>query len=200
MANPIDFYFDFSSPYGYLASLRIDQIAASHDREVVWRPYLMGAVMKQTGSVPLPDRPLVGDYARLDIARSARRYNIPITMPSRFPISSVTACRGFYFLTDSDPIKAKHFARAVYIAFFTQDRDISSREVISEIAAQCAIEPISFDAALTDPAIKARLRKETEGAIAAGVFGSPLFIVDGQPFWGNDRLAEVDDWLASGGW
>jgi len=200
MANPIDFYFDFSSPYGYLASLRIDGIAATHGRDVIWRPYLMGAAMKLTGSTPLINRPLVGDYARLDILRSARRYDVSITIPSKFPVASVAACRGFYYLTGSEPDRAKHFALSVYAAYFSQNRDISSHTVVSEIAAECGADPTSFAAALSDSAIKERLRRETDGAIEAGVFGSPYFIVDNQPFWGNDRLSELDEWLESGGW
>ena len=106
MTAPIDFYFDFSSPYGYLAAEQIDDLAAKHGREVAWRPILLGAVFPQTGSQPLLNIPLKGDYARRDIERSARLLGISFQIPPGFPFMSVAACRAFYWLHDQDPAKA----------------------------------------------------------------------------------------------
>src|SRR5690606_28310302 len=86
MSAPIDFYFDFSSPYGYLASTRIDAIAARHGRSVDWHPILLGAVFKATGGAPLASIPLKGPYSERDMARSARLMEVPFRLPSRFPI------------------------------------------------------------------------------------------------------------------
>ena len=85
MAAPIEFYFDFSSPYGYLAAQRIDEVAEEYKRTVDWKPFLLGVVFKTTGSVPLLNIPLKGDYARRDLARSARLFEIPFTLPKKFP-------------------------------------------------------------------------------------------------------------------
>ena len=95
MPDPIDFYFDFSSPYGYLASRRIDALAAKHGRTVNWRPHLIGAAFKATGSQPLLNIPMKGDYARIDIPRAARMHGVPFVMPERFPFLSVAAARAF---------------------------------------------------------------------------------------------------------
>ena len=84
MSDPIEFYFDFSSPYGYLASERIDAIAARHGREAAWRPYLMGVAMKVTGSAPVVNRPMLGAYSRRDMERSARRLRVPFRFPEPF--------------------------------------------------------------------------------------------------------------------
>ncbi len=200
MIKPIDFYFDFSSPYGYFASCRIDQIANRHGRPVTWRPYLMGAVFKVTGRGPLPDQPLVGDYARHDFTRSARLHGIPFQMPARLPISAVSPSRAFYWLHDRDPEKAKALARALYSAYFVGGRDISDPEQVAVVAESFGVEHATLISAQQDPVMKQRLRQETDAALARGVFGSPFIIVDGEPFWGNDRLDQVERWLATGGW
>lgn len=200
MTKPIDFYFDFSSPYGYIASHRIDDIAGRHDRPVIWRPYLMGVVFKINGRGPLPEQPLVGDYARRDFARSARLYGVPFQMPARLPISAVNPSRAYYWLYDQDQEQAKVLARALFSAYFVDGRDISDPEHVLGVAQSLGVDRSALATALQDPAVKERLRHETDAAIARGVFGSPFFLVDGEPFWGNDRLDQVDHWLATGGW
>lgn len=200
MPDPIDFYFDFSSPYGYLASRRIDMIAAKHGRAVAWRPHLIGAVFAKTGSQPLVNIPMKGDYARIDMPRTARLYGIPFNPPDKFPFLSVAAARAFYWLSDSDPAKAHDLAAALYIAAFGEGRDIASADNIVEIATGLGVDGEALREALGDPAVKARLKAEVAAAIERGVFGSPYIIVDGEPFWGNDKLEEIDRWLETGGW
>jgi 2-hydroxychromene-2-carboxylate isomerase len=200
MTNPIDFYFDFSSPYGYLASHRIDKIAERHGRSVTWRPYLMGVVFKINGRTPLPELPLVGDYARRDFSRSARLHGVPFNAPSRLPISGVAASRAYYWLYDQDPQKAKVLAQALYGAFFIDDKNIAEPDVVASVAESIGVDSGAVTEALQDADVKNRLRQETDAAIACGVFGSPYVVVDDEPFWGNDRLDQVDRWLETGGW
>ena len=200
MANPIDFYFDFSSPYGYLASTRIDALAAKHGRGVTWRPHLLGAVFKVTGQQPLAAIPIKGGYAAHDLARSARLLKVPFKLPTKFPVGATAPSRAFYWVNDKDPALAKRLAQALYHAYFAEDRDISSPEVTVDVATQTGVERAALDRALNDPAVKERLRTEVEAAIARGVFGSPYIIVDGEPFWGSDRLDQVEQWLETGGW
>ncbi|GIX29400.1 MAG: 2-hydroxychromene-2-carboxylate isomerase [Burkholderiales bacterium] len=200
MSAPIDFYFDYSSPYGYLASTRIEALAARHGREVVWRPILLGAVFKVTGGQPLPTVPLKGDYARRDMLRCARYYGIPLRIPSKFPVATQAPARATYWLWDRDPAKAKALASALFHAYFVDDRDISSPEVTAEVAASMGLPGEALRAALQEPAVKERLRAETDAALARGVFGSPFFIVDGEPFWGVDRMDQLERWLETGGW
>ncbi len=197
---PIDFYFDFSSPYGYFASTRIDDIAARHGRMVTWRPTLLGAVFKITGGQPLPTIPLKGSYAAHDLARSARLLEIAFKMPSRFPISSTAPSRAFYWLGDRDPALAKKLAQALFHAYFAEDRDISNPEVTGNVAAKLGVDKGELTQALNDPAVKERLKSEVDAAIERGVFGSPYIVVDGEPFWGSDRLDQVEKWLETGGW
>lgn len=200
MTKPIDFYFDFSSPYGYIASQRIDVIATKHGRLVNWHPYLLGAVFKVNSRKPLPEQPLVGDYARHDFERSARLYSVPFKYPTRMPISGVSPSRAYYWVHDRDQQKAKELALALYKAYFVEDRDISDPEQVADVAATLGLDRNATLAAMQEPAIKERLKKETDAAIARGAFGSPFVFVDDEPFWGNDRLDQVDRWLATGGW
>lgn len=200
MAAPIEFYFDFSSPYGYFASTRIDGLAARHGRTVNWHPILLGAVFKVTGSQPLPTLPLKGDYARRDIERCARLYGIAFRVPSRFPVATQAPARAMLWLMEQDRDRALELAHAVYRAYFVEDRDIASPEVTADIAAPLGVGQEPLLAALNDPAVKEKLKRETGAAMERGVFGSPFLIVDGEPFWGMDRFEQAEKWMATGGW
>ena len=200
MAAPIDFYFDFSSPYGYFASKLVDGVAAKHGREVTWHPMLLGAAFKVVGTLPLVELPLKGDYARHDFSRVARFHGVPFTVPSKFPVGSVAASRAFYWLQDRDPALAKRYAHAIFDAFYVQGRDISDPAIALAVAKESGADPAALSAALADPAVKERLKSEVDAAIAKGIFGSPWFVVDGEPFWGVDRLPMVERWLETGGW
>jgi 2-hydroxychromene-2-carboxylate isomerase len=197
--NAIDFYFDFSSPYGYLAAQKIEALAAAHGRAVNWHPTLLGVVFKQTGAAPLTEVPVKGPYSRRDFARSARFHGIEYAMPPVFPIPSQAPARMVLWARAQDPAAAGRLARALYRAFFVEGLDISQADVAAEVAGRAGFDAAAARAAVDDPAIKDALKREVESAIAAGVFGSPFVIVDGEPFWGLDRFDQIDRWLASGG-
>ncbi|WP_027136105.1 2-hydroxychromene-2-carboxylate isomerase [Geminicoccus roseus] len=200
MNEPIEFYFEFASPYGYFASLKIDTIAAAYQREVSWRPIMLGAAFKISGSVSNVQAPLRGPYFLRDVPRCARLMGAPLVMPPTMPMNSLTASRTYWWLADKDPDIARGFAEAIFHAHWGMGRDMSTVEQVLEVAADLGIAEEELRAAVADPAIKARLKAETDRAVEAGVFGSPFIIVDGEPFWGADRLDQVERWLASGGW
>lgn len=200
MTQPVAFYFDFSSPYGYFAAAKIDALAAKYNRATQWHPILLGAIFKVTGQQPLTTIPIKGDYALHDLARSARWFGVPFKMPSRFPISSTAPCRAYYWLHDRDPVAAKALALALYQAYFAEDMDISNPVVTADIAAQLGHDRNAVAEALNDPAVKERLKSAVDAAITCGVFGSPYIVVDGEPFWGSDRLDQIEQWLAKGKW
>ena len=200
MSRSIDFYFDFSSPYGYFASTRLDAIARHHGATVRWRPILLGLVFPFTGGQPIPSIPLKGEYGLRDMARCARLHGIPFQLPVPFPVSTQAPARAFYFASDHDPEHATQLAQALFKAYMVEGRDISSPEVTADVAQENGFDREIMRNALGDPALKERVRNESEAALARGVFGSPFVIVDGEPFWGFDRLEQVDRWLATGGW
>ncbi len=126
---------------------------------------------------------------------------VPVQVPQSFPFMSVAAARAFYWLADRDEVGAKALAKALYHAAFDQGGDIASAQRVAEIAHETLnIEVDEVRAALNDPAIKDRLRAEVDAALARGVFGSPFIFVGDEPFWGFDRLADVETWLETGGW
>ena len=199
MPQPIEFYFDFSSPYGYLASEKIEDLATRHNRKVRWRPILLGVIFKQTGGAPLTTLPLKGEYSLHDFRRSARFLDVPYTHPETFPLATQHAARAYYWLHDQDCETARAFVHRVFRALYRNGRDISDLDVVLELAARQGADRDTLLEALTGQALKDRLKGECEAALAKGVFGSPYIIVDGEPFFGADRLPQIERWLASGG-
>jgi 2-hydroxychromene-2-carboxylate isomerase len=197
---PVDFYFEFSSPYGYIATQLADEFEKKIGRPLAWRPFLLGPIFKMTGGAPLTAIPMKGEYSKRDFVRSARWHKVPFRMPDNFPINSVAACRAFYWLNDQDPQKAKALAKALYTAFFAENRDISSAATVVEVATSLGADGVALAKALEDPALKERTKREVDAAIERGIFGSPFFVIDGEPFWGVDRMPMAEEWVRRGGW
>jgi 2-hydroxychromene-2-carboxylate isomerase len=197
MRPPIDFYFDFSSPYSYIASEWVEAVAARHGRAVQWHAILLGATFQAAGLQSPVAYPLKREYAIRDFARSARFAGLPFTMPDRFPIPTQNAARIFWWLHDGgSPERAVAWAHAGLRAFFTRGVDLSDRVALASLLAESGLDAAVAEAAYTDPAWKERLKRENDAAIAAGVFGAPFFVIDGEPFWGNDRRQQIEAWLA----
>jgi 2-hydroxychromene-2-carboxylate isomerase len=125
---------------------------------------------------------------------------VPFRLPSKFPIPTQAAARATLWAQASDAERAKGLAAALYRAYFTADRDISELEVCADVAEQCGYARAQAVTAMNDAAVKDRLRAEVDAAVERGVFGSPYFLIDGEPFWGADRLDQVERWLSTGGW
>lgn len=198
--SPIEFYFDFSSPYGYLASTQIDDIAARHGLAVEWHPYLVGTAMKATGHEPMVNTPMLRDYVLVDVPRFARLLGVPLKLADSFPLVATAASRAYYWLQEQDPRLAHEFARATYHAFFGEGRDISNTDELRAVADSCGVDGKLLAEATREPAVKDLFRRKNDAALAKGVFGSPYILVNGEPFWGADRLYQVEQWLETGGW
>lgn len=198
--SDIDFFFDFSSPYGYFASTQVDALAARHNRVCRWHPMLLTPAFQASGNVRLIDQPMKGAYSRHDWDRVARLHGIPYRFPEPFPVGTVAAARAFWWLDAHRPELAKPFGHAIFAAYFADGRNISEKPVVAQVAAEQGIDPAELMSAIELPEIKAKLRDETDGAIARGVFGAPYLVVDGEAFWGFDRLPMLDEWLRRGGW
>ena len=199
MPAPLEFHFDFSSPYGYLGSEKIEALATRHGRTVEWRPMLLGAAFKATGSQPLTTIPIKGDYTKRDLPRSARFHRVELRMPDRFPIATQNPARIVVWQRERDPHRVAALVHALYRAYFVANRDISDPDVAADVAATAGIDRAAARAAIDDPAVKDALRRDVDAALAKGVFGSPFVFADGEPFWGIDRFDQIDRWLAEGG-
>ncbi len=201
MTKIVDFYFDFSSPYGYFASAAMEDFAKRCNCRVNWRPYVMGAVMKVTGRKPLVDIPMIDQYSARDLARVARFHEIEFAVPSIFPVASIAANRAFYWVSNQyGTARAKQLAKNIFHAYFVKDMNIAETSTIVNIATRSGHDAPKTAAALQNPEVKLKVREETDQAIARGVFGSPFFIVDNEPFWGHDRLSHLEAWINTGGW
>ena len=196
MSAPIEFWFDFSSPYGYLAAQRIEALAARHGRTVDWRPMLLGVAFKVAGTAPLTEVPMKGEYSRRDFERSARFHGIgDFRLPSRFPIATQAPARILLWAKARDGTSAPRVAHAMLRAYWTQDRDISNPDVAASSAAEGGVDAAAARAVVDDPRWKDALKREVDTGLAKGVFGSPFVIVDGEPFWGLDRFDQLDWFL-----
>jgi 2-hydroxychromene-2-carboxylate isomerase len=195
--TPIEFWFDFGSPYGYMAAERIDALAATHGRAVRWRPMLLFAVLRKL-EMPAPMAHVAKrDYMLLDFERSARHLGVPYRHPSRFPVATPLPARMFHVLGERDEVAAVAFARAALRAAFQDDQALDDAGFVGALAAH-------FDARAADmllqaaqgDAARAALACDIDEAVSKHVFGSPFVLIDGEPFFGADRLPQIEARLA----
>jgi 2-hydroxychromene-2-carboxylate isomerase len=202
----IDFWFDFSSPYSYVASEWIEALAARHGRTVSWHAMLLGVTFQAAELRSPVSHPLKREYSQLDFARSARFENVPLTFPTKFPQPTQNAARVFWWLHDGDgatpgdPQRAAAWAHAGLRALFAGggETDLADPQQLKALAADFGLDPAAAEAAWNDPRWKERLKSACAQAVSQGIFGAPYVVVDGEPFWGNDRKAQIERWLASG--
>ena len=190
---PIDFWFDFGSPYAWLAAHQVQGMAARTGRMVRWRPFLLGVVFRETGMAPLAEQKFRGDYGARDVARLARRLGLPFASAFAPAGVSLACSRVFYALPDAE---APRFALAAMDAGFGLGRDVGNPEAAQALAASLGLDPSGS----AGPETRTALRAATEEAIRSKIFGSPFFVADGEPFWGQDRLPMLEAWLTEGPW
>ncbi len=199
---PVRFYFDFISPFGYFASLRIDALAAKYGHEVEWHSMLLGvSVLKVMGLKPLLDTPLKGDYLRREIARYQRRHGIVMKRRPDDPVMDPRACgRAFHWTRKHHPAHAKPLARALLQRYWADGEDLSTAQAVVARGLPDGLDAAGLRAAIEGEASARLLRSAVEESLALGVFGSPTVVADGELFWGVESLATLEDWLARGGW
>jgi 2-hydroxychromene-2-carboxylate isomerase len=200
-APPIGFYFDLRSPYAYLGSVLIARMAAKHGRAIDWRPVLIGVtVMRVMGMKPVTSYPLKGPYLAMDLHRLARLHDIPIAQHGIEGVVSLNAMRAFCWLKERDAELAVRFARRMFERLWVEGFDITAADTVADEAATLGIAHDAALAALSDQAVKDNLRTAVDEAMAAGVFGVPTFLVDGELIWGSDRMWMVEHWLTHHSW
>ncbi|MDE2428622.1 MAG: 2-hydroxychromene-2-carboxylate isomerase [Burkholderiales bacterium] len=200
MAKSIEFWFDFVSPYAYIATQSIEQLAAKYDRTVAWKPMLLGAVFKSTGSSPLTMRPpVMADYFKHDFIRSAHFAGLPFVLPEPFPIATQNTARVCLWLQDIEPGRTGDFVRQVTRAYFTGPVALNDPAWLAQQISAMGLDGAAAEAACDDPHYKEALKAQCERAIAKGIFGAPWIIADEEAFWGNDRLPQLEKWLSQNG-
>ncbi|MFA5123613.1 2-hydroxychromene-2-carboxylate isomerase [Zavarzinia sp.] len=193
MTAPIDFFFDFASPYAYCLADSLAEVAARHGRSLRWRPILLWAVLKQHGMPPPLEHEVKRRYVLADMARSARFFGKPeFRMPDPFPVSTHLPARLFHHLEAMQPDAAVPFARAVLDAAFRRGAHLADAATIAALAGVCGVSPEVAAAGMTGDTAKEALRLANEAAAALGVWGSPFVVLDGDAFFGADRLPQIE--------
>ena len=201
MAKRLEFFFDCSSPWTYLAFTRVHDVAARTRTEIVWKPILVGGVFNAVNQDVYERRanpdPLKAAYYTKDLEDWAHFAGIHIGQPAVFPVNSVRAMRGALIALQDGKIVP--YTRAVFEAYWGDLQDISLPEVLSLI-----VTPLGYDAAeflqrINEPEVKAKLRANTDELIKRGGFGSPTMFVNNEDmYFGNDRLPLVEAALMRG--
>jgi 2-hydroxychromene-2-carboxylate isomerase len=193
--SEIDFYFDFISPFAYLAATYVEALGKRHHRTVNWRPFRLGvAVVKVMGLKPLMDTPLKGEYSIKDLARLATLLGERLALPQVLP-DPRPAARLFY---SAAPECCARLAKALLRAQWADGFDIGNTTVLVRIASEAGLDPLEARDALVNPVTKEALSAATKAAIERGIFGSPTCAVGPELFWGTDRLWLLDRYLAAG--
>jgi len=198
MPATIDFYFDFSSSYSYVALPGIAKIADDHDVMVNWKPFLLGVIFNALNHAPPAGDSIKMRYSHRDLERCAEAAGLPpFVFPSPFPFNGIVASRAFWHLDESDSEKAVEWARAVFHASFAEGRDCSSPEVLADMATSLGHDAKQLLEATAEDTVKARLKEITGEAMDRGVFGAPTFFVGDEMFWGGDRLVHLERYLSN---
>ncbi|TAL04213.1 MAG: 2-hydroxychromene-2-carboxylate isomerase [Rhodospirillaceae bacterium] len=196
--TPLRFYFDFTSTFSYITVHRVDEVAARHGRTVDWRAISLGHLFKAQGITPPPLIPAKFKYLVLDFKRSCAREGLPCKMPDPFPPDVRLARQMFWRLKAKDEGFSHLYAKAIMSALFGRGESVAS---VGDIVKACrALPGLNLDdikAAADDPAAKAAVVNVLEDAKTDGMIGAPFVVLDGEPFWGADRLGELEHRLAA---
>lgn len=192
--STLEVYFEFSSPYAYFASERVEAECGRLGLEVEWRPIVLGPILRRTGQRPLLTDGARGRYARADCVRWARLHDIPFRLPALHPVNSLKAARGALVLKHAglgagamSPLLAAYI-HACFSAYWVEGKDLFQDEVLGDLVAGLGMAVQAFQARIAAPEAKERLRRETDAAWERGVFGAPTFFYRDEMLWGNDRL------------
>ncbi len=194
MAATLEFWFEFASTYSYPAAHAVEAAAKARGVEVKWRSFLLGPIFAAQGwnDSPFNIYPAKGVYMWRDLARLCGAQGLPLEKPSQFPRGSVLAARVVCRFAGEAWIPA--FVRQVYSANFARDLDISSPFVIGEILSSVGQVPAEIMKAAQAQEAKDAFRAQADKAVALGIIGAPSYVVDGEVFWGGDRLEAALDW------
>lgn len=187
----IEFFYDYSSPWTYFASTRIEDFCAQNKAELIWKPFLVGGVFNkvnpsvyQRRENPIPPKDA---YYRKDMEDWARFLGLTIVRPSVFPVNSVKALRGAFVAIEEGTISP--YSKAMFEAYWRDDKDISQEGVLTEIVSGCGMNVDDFMTKIADDRIKRKLFETTDELIARGGFGTPTFFINEKDmYFGNDRF------------
>jgi 2-hydroxychromene-2-carboxylate isomerase len=189
----VDFYFDLSSPYSYLAATQVPALVARTGADVRWKPVVLAAVFKAAGNTMPAQSPPKARYMFHDLERWARKYGVPFAMSSRFPLNTIKPERLVIAAEASG--RSAEVAQELFRAMWADDRDITSELEMRAAALAAGVDPNGLLAAIETGAVKDKLRAYTDEAVAREVFGAPTFAHGDKLYWGNDRIEFLEEAL-----
>ncbi len=190
MARTLEFYFDYGSPYSYLADTQVEAVAQRADARLVRKPMLLGGVFKSTGNSSPAEQPLKSKWSGFDMPMWARHYGVPFQRNPFFPINTLTLMRGAAAAQIDGSFE--HYHPALFKAMWVDGRNLNDIKEVAAVLAAAGLDPQKFGNRLQDQDVKDRLKATTDEAVARGVFGAPTSFVDDLMFFGNDRLPFVE--------
>ena len=190
MEKQIDFYFDIVSPYSFIASKLIEEVAQRNNAELYWKPFLLGGIFKAVGTVSAPGlTPVKKPYLLKDLKRLSEYYKFPLKMPSDFPVLTVLAMRALSGLTTKEIPQAAH---KLFNAYWVDNLNIADPEVVTNLIGKEAVDAAGVQE------VKDVLFQTTEEATTRGAYGAPVFFVGDEMFFGHDRLHLLEQYLQTG--
>lgn len=199
MSRTVDYYFTLASPWAYLGHAAFVEVAQRHSVAINYKPVFVGRVFAETGGLPLQKRhPVRQRYRMLELQRWRERRGLPLNLKPKYsPFDVAHADRVVLAILvskgDPDP-----FIRAAFHAIWADERNLGERAVVAEIAREAGLDHEPLVRLAEGTITEAAYLLNQENAVAADVFGSPAYTLDGEVFWGQDRLEFLDDALASG--
>ncbi len=190
----IELFYEFASTYSYPAVMTAEQAAAERGHRIVWRPFLLGPLLAAQGYTqpPFVQFAVKGKYHFRDLERICAELGIGWRKPTNFPRRAVLPAR--IALLGADEGWAPAFSRRVYQLNFVEDREIDDEANMRALLEQLALPADAILARAISPENRERLKAQTARAEALGIFGAPTFVVDGELFWGQDRMRQAFDW------
>ncbi|MBK9522804.1 MAG: 2-hydroxychromene-2-carboxylate isomerase [Rhodocyclaceae bacterium] len=195
MQKKLDFYFDFGSPAAYLAYTQLSKLAADTGAQIELKPILLGGIFQATGNRPPISVPLKGQYLFADLNRFAKRYGVVLNVNPHFPINTLNLMRADIGLQLRNDTRLPKYRDAMFAAIWVDQQNMNDPETVGTVLAKSGFDPMAISALAGDPEVKEALKIATQEAVNQGVFGAPSFIVDGELFWGQDRLDFVREAL-----
>ncbi|MGP5440142.1 2-hydroxychromene-2-carboxylate isomerase [Psychrobacter faecalis] len=190
MSKKVEFFFDVGSPASYLAWTQLESIAQRTNAKIIWRPMLLGAVFQATGNASPASVPAKGPYMLKDLQRFSNIYGVPFNFNPFFPLNTMHLMRGATAYLEEPEFQT--YLAAIFNALWSEQLNMESPEVVAEVLTKAGIDVTDFMARISETEVKERLKDTTEEAVARGVFGAPSFFVNGEMFFGQDRLSFVE--------
>ncbi|WP_395054757.1 2-hydroxychromene-2-carboxylate isomerase [Polaromonas sp.] len=195
MPKTVEFFFDVGSPAAYIAWKQLPQVCCETGAAIDYKPMLLGGVFQATGNHSPTTVPAKGRYMMDDLGRFAARYSVAFQENPHFPINTLMLMRGAVGLQVHDPARFVPYLDAVYNAIWAEAKNMNDPVVVGAVLQAAGFDPMALLSLTGEQAVKDRLKAITQEAVERGVFGAPTFFVDGQMFWGQDRLDFVQQAL-----